>query len=238
MAGLIPGSVIYMKKCPNCKNPNDDRNAFCKSCGHALKVGPRPRPFRNFVITVSILFSIILMVLIVLFFTNSDLAETFFHRNTTVSRDEEASTPDEDSIDPAGIEGTSPDQKRVLSTFGDPDQFIILFDEGAGNKRIDSWMYIDTEVCFIFEDGIYAASSEYIVEESGKNGYIIKPYEFKYGMAPPDVEIILGEKGMTVLEEKTGLKLLIFGEGAVICVFNDDDGLIGISKNIISEDLY
>ncbi len=218
-----------MKTCPDCKKKNDDSSSYCIGCGSRLGEQAKPRSFRNFIIAISLIFSVVLMGLIVLFILNSGLKQIFRQQAA------EASNGSGDT----GIQcmyDAGDDQEKVLSIFGYPDQFIVLFDEGNGNKRIDSWMYADMESCFLFENGVYAGSSDYMVDDAGTGKYDIRPCDFAYGMTPSEVEAVLEEEGRESLEQSTGLKLLIFGDGEVICIFNDMDRLIGISKNILKGD--
>lgn len=221
-----------MKTCPDCKKINDDSSSYCIGCGSALAKQAKPRSFRNFIIAISLIFSVVLMGLIVLFFlTSGGLLDIF--------RPQAAGSPQDAGKEDTfreGLYNASYDQKKILSTFGYPDQFMVLFDEGDGNKRIDSWMYADMEACFLFEDGVYVDSSDYMVDDAGTGKYDIRPCDFVYGMAPSEVEEVLEEEGRESLEQSTGLKLLIFGDGEVICIFNDMDRLIGISKNILKGD--
>lgn len=227
-----------MKTCPNCKKLNENNSIYCSGCGHFLAKPERSRSFRNFIITIFILFSVILMGLLVLLLLNSGLKDLFLQQVATVSYDQRYMDPEEDKAGNQGNAGkSSDDQEKVLSVFGYPEQFIILFDEGADNKRIDSWMYSDMEVCFLFEEGLFIDSDEYYLEGAGPGKYSVNPFDFYYGMTPPEVEEVLGGKGEEILEEATGLDLLIFGNGEIICIFNDMDELIGISKNTLTEDI-
>jgi len=126
------------------------------------------------------------------------------------------------------------DQERLLNMFGYPDTFIVLFDEGNNNKRFDSWAYLDIEACFLFEDGIYSKFSEYVPQASADGNYSLKPQQFYYGMSPSDVNTLMDESGIESIEELTDLKILTFGNGELICVFNPDDTLIIANKNIMT----
>jgi len=125
----------------------------------------------------------------------------------------------------------SADQKRVLGMLGYPDQFIIIFDEGNHNKRIDNWMYESLEVCFIFQNGICSNSSQFMVGELTESNYHLKPQDFNYMMKPSEIETLVGSQGSESIEELTGLKVLTFGQGELICIFNEQEGLIGVSNN-------
>jgi hypothetical protein len=124
------------------------------------------------------------------------------------------------------------DQQRILGVFGYPDVFTVIFDEGNNNARIDSWSYKDIEACFIFEDGVYSDYVDYIIEEPGATKYKVKPQQFFYPMKPSDVELLIGEKGIESMDDIAGLKVIIFGNGELICIFNPDDILIIANKTL------
>jgi hypothetical protein len=221
-----------MRTCPNCKEVNENNSIYCNSCGQKLEKPKASRSFRNFIITISVLFSVILIGLIIFFLLNNSLLDIFKQQSTAITYGQNVQVNEDDSHETVYI--ISDDQKKVLSVFGYPEQFLILFDEGANNVRIDSWMYADMEVCFLFEDGTFIDSSEYAVFGTGEGNFLLKPNDFEYGMTPSEIEEVLGEQGEESLEEATGLKLLVFGNGEVICVFNDTDRLISISKNTLT----
>ncbi|MCG2788555.1 MAG: hypothetical protein L6405_01205 [Actinomycetia bacterium] len=149
-----------------------------------------------------------------------DLKET-----TTASEEEE-----DEQIAELPKEKLSSDQTRVISLFGHPDQFTIIFDEGSNNKRIDMWIYFDMEALFIFENGTYDNSEQYYGGKSQEPEYEVLPQDFIYGMTPIEVETLIGEKGTESFEENTGLNVLTFGEGEIICIFNPDSSLILASR--------
>jgi len=149
----------------------------------------------------------------------------------TVGEAAAASEEEEDEqIAELSKEELSADQIRVISFFGHPDQFTIIFDEGNNNERIDTWIYSDMNAFYVFEDGVYNDSDEYFGEEFQQSRYGLLPQDFTYGMTPLEVEKLIGQKGSESFDEYTGLDALIFGEGEVICIFNPDNQLIIASK--------
>jgi len=128
------------------------------------------------------------------------------------------------------VEKTIEDQERIILLFGYPDQFTIIFDESNNNKRIDTWIYFGMDALLIFENGIYVDSEQYYGESIQESGYELLPQDFIYGMTPAEVKMLIGEEGSDSIEENTGLEVLTFGEGQIICIFNPDSKLIIASK--------
>ncbi len=128
------------------------------------------------------------------------------------------------------VEETIEDYKRIILLFGYPDQFTIIFDESNNNKRIDTWIYFDMDVLFILEDGIYVDSEQYYGGKDQEPEYELVPQDFIYGMTPIEVETVIGDKGTKSIDESTGLDVLTFGGGELICIFNPDNELIIASK--------
>ena len=139
-----------------------------------------------------------------------DLEETAEETATAIEEEEDEQIPE------LPKEELSADQIRVISFFGHPDQFTIIFDEG--------------NAFYTFEDGAYNDSEEYFGEEFQQSRYELLPQDFTYGMTPLEVETLIGQKGSESFDEYTGLDALIFGEGEVICIFNPDNQLIIASK--------
>ena len=211
---------------------------------------PKSKSFRNFIIIFSVFFSVVIIGLVTYFiltnYVENSLSSLLSKEQKTVeSKQEQESTTINDTnitIDDTNTannytdtvilskEKLSTDQKRVISLFGYPDQFTIIFDEGNNNNRIDSWIYCDMNALFMFEDGAYSDSEEYFAKESQQSSYKLLPQDFTYGMTPFEVETLIGQKGTENFEEITGLNVLSFGEGEIICIFNPDSKLIVASK--------
>jgi len=127
-------------------------------------------------------------------------------------------------------EELSADQNRIISLFGHPDQFTIIFDESYDNNRIDTWIYFNMEALFIFENGTYDSSEQYYGGKSQESEYEVLPQDFVYAMTPLEVETLIGQDGTESIDESTGLNILTFGGGEIICIFNPDNKLIIASK--------
>lgn len=122
------------------------------------------------------------------------------------------------------------DQERLISMFGYPDEFVIIFDEGDSNSRIETWIYEGMEASFIFKDGKYFNGDRVITSDLAPDGYDVRPQDFVYAMSPDELNSLIGEIGKETIEENTGLKVLNFGSGIIVSMFNSDDVLVGVSR--------
>lgn len=223
---------IAMKECPSCKSLNADSNTYCKDCGKKFHAAGKSNAFRNFLILVVVFVVIIALGLVTYSLINNNTLnrfDTLFQKYSSKAADQQNVGNEENISLELKKEELGPDQKRLTSMFGYPDQFIIIFDEG-NNTRIDSWMYEDMEACFIFEDGKYSNVEEFIIDDTENDSYNIAPEDFTYAMTPEQVEKLISEKGTENIDESTGLKVLTFGDGIMICVFNPDNCLINIAR--------
>lgn len=223
-----------MKKCPECLALYEDSNIFCKKCGRKLE-STKSNSFRNFIIIIIVAISVIVAGLSVYFilanFTQIDLS-------SLLNKEQESSAADESDTVILSKEKLSSDQTRTISLFGHPDQFTVIFDESYDNKRIDTWIYFDMEALFIFENGTYDNSKQYYGKKYQESGYSLLPQDFIYAMTPLEVETLIGQEGVESIDESTGLNILTFGEGEIICIFNPDNELIIASKqNKLSDEI-
>ena len=224
-----------MKKCPYCDSLNEDSNIYCKDCGKKFPIAGKSNAFRNFLILV-VIFAVVLVIgLTTYLLISSNILSSFntlFQKDFSKAADQKNVNVDveENSGLELKKEELGNDQRRLISMLGYPDQFIIIFDEGNNNKRIDTWMYENMEACFIFEDGKYSDVEEFIIDDTEDDSYSIVPEDFTYNMTPEKVEKLIGEQGTENVDELTGLNVLTFGDGIIICVFNPDNGLIDIAR--------
>jgi len=123
-----------------------------------------------------------------------------------------------------------PDQERLISMFGYPDQFVIIFDEGDNNSRTETWIYEEMEASFIFKDGKYFDGDRVITSDLAPDSYDVRPQDFVYAMSPHELNSLIGEIGEETIENNTGLKVLNFGSGIIISMFNSDGALVGVSR--------
>ena len=131
------------------------------------------------------------------------------------------------------------DQLQVLSMLGYPDEYVIVFDEGNNNIRIEVWIFEAMQSSFTFEGGKYSGSEMVITPMLLPDNYNIRPEEFVYPMTPDEVGLLIGEDGYQITETNTGIKTIIYGEGIIVCTYNTDDLLVYVSrsKNVeITED--
>jgi|GEM_PF-1731236 len=224
-----------MKKCPNCLTLYEGPDRFCKKCGQRL-TNIKSNSFRNFIITIIVIVSATIVGLaayiVLANYTKIDLSSIFSGQEQ-----------DPEIIDAGGTanlskEKLSEDQNRVISLFGHPGQFTVIFDESYNNKRIETWIYPEMDALFIFENGTYNDAEEYYGEATQESAYKTLPGDFIYAMTPPEVEMLIGEKGINGTDESTGLDILIFGEGEIICIFNPDSKLIiALKQNKLSDEI-
>lgn len=212
-----------MKKCPDCLTLCEGPDRFCKKCGQKL-INIRSNSFRNFIITIIVIISVVIVglaaYLILINSTGNSLSSMF------LNQEQDSGATDAGDTAILTKEKLSADQDRVISLFGRPDQFTVIFDEGSNNKRIETWIYPEMNALFIFENGTYNDTEEYYGETAQESVYKLLPEDFIYGMTPPEVEMLIGEKGTGSTDENTGLDILTFGGGQVICIFNPDSKLI------------
>jgi len=128
-------------------------------------------------------------------------------------------------------EKLSDDQLLLLSIFGYPDEYVIIFDEENNNKRVEVWIFEAMQSSFLFEGGVYSSSEVVITPELLPDNYDIRPEEFVYSMTPDEVEYLVGEEGYQLIETNTGLKSIIYGDGSIVCTFNTGDLLVYVSRS-------
>ena len=129
------------------------------------------------------------------------------------------------------IEELTDDQMQVLSMLGYPDEYVIIFDEGNSNKRIEVWIFEAMQSSFLFEGGKYTSSEMVITPTLLPDNYNIRPEEFVYSMTPEEVGYLVGDDGHQIIETNTGLKTIIYGEGNIVCTYNTDDLLVYVSRS-------
>ncbi len=144
-------------------------------------------------------------------------------------------TPDspkeEEQIFDLPEEKLSDDQLLLLSIFGYPDEYVIIFDEENNNKRVEVWIFEAMQSSFLFDGGEYSSSEVVITPELLADSYNIRPEQFVYSMTPDEVEYLVGEEGYQLIEKNTGLKSIIYGDGCVVCTYNADDLLVYVSRS-------
>jgi len=156
-------------------------------------------------------------------------------KDDTEETSEEAPASDEEEeeekIFDLPEEKLSDDQLLLLSIFGYPDEYVIIFDEENNNKRVEVWIFEAMQSSFLFEGGVYSSSEVVITPELLPDDYDIRPEEFVYSMTPDEVEYLVGEEGYQLIETNTGLKSIIYGDGSIVCTFNTDDLLVYVSRS-------
>jgi len=127
-------------------------------------------------------------------------------------------------------EKLSPDQQSLLAMAGYPEEFIIIFDEGNANIRIETWVYEDMERYFAFQGGTYAGGEDITSQQLKDDKYKVVPEDFVYALSPEDVTSLIGQKGDEYIDKTTGLKVIKYADGLITCSFSPDDALIGVSR--------
>ena len=87
------------------------------------------------------------------------------------------------------------------------------------------------ESCFTFEDGDYIGYERLISNKLVNKPNDIKPEDFVISMNPEMVRILIGQRGNEYIEDDTGLKLLVFEEKQLLCVFDNNDELLNVVKS-------
>lgn len=215
--------------CRYCGNKILSTNKFCKSCGNEVRKSapisqqkdiskisqiPPQKKKRNkkLIITLSIILPIFFIFLVVILFIVISIFPL--------------TNPEEIKAE------LGPDQERVIKLFGYPDQFLIMFDEGNNNNRIDAWTYSEMETIFIFENGTYDSTEEYFNKVILEDKQEVFPDNFIYAMTPDEIKTLISKESVESFDESTGLKVLTFSKGDIICIFNPDDELIIVSKQL------
>ncbi|MCG9478685.1 MAG: zinc-ribbon domain-containing protein [Actinomycetia bacterium] len=137
-------------------------------------------------------------------------------------------TSEENSILPK--EDLSQKQQELVTFLGYPDEFLVIFDEGNNNARVEDWIYAGIERYFIFNNGDYEGGDYIILEDIIDDNLEIKPEDFTFGLSSKQVGAILGEEDEIIVDTNTGLKIINYAGGLVICTFNSDDKLINVSR--------
>jgi hypothetical protein len=118
------------------------------------------------------------------------------------------------------------DKDRLISAFGYPDEFTVIFDEGQDNLRVEMWLYSDLERYFTFENGEYTGGDTVITPKLTSDNFRAKPNDFIYGMSQQSVSDLIGERGIAVIDETSGLTSVIFNQSHISCTFNERNQLV------------
>lgn len=229
-----------MKKCLTCHTVNEDSNKFCLNCGKEIKglaeikvpgtskrVAAKDLPKKKkskLKISLIVIGSVFCFIVLII---GALLTASYFIDKNEASIKTYGASRVEEALTKAVF---GPDQKRVIKLFSYPDQFLIFFDEGDNNKRIDTWIYSEMETSFIFENGAYNSTEPYLTEIVLEDRQEVFPDDFVYAMAPDEIEMLIGKEGIESFNKSTGLKILAFNKEGIICIFNPEDELIIVSK--------
>lgn len=123
----------------------------------------------------------------------------------------------------------SPDQEKLISSFGYPGEYVIIFDR-ENSKRVDMWMYPELERYFMFENGIYAGGKETIHPDLKKDDIDVKPEEFTMDMKIDDVIKVVGIEAQKNIDDKLKLTGLSFYEGLLTVAFNEKEEIVNITR--------
>jgi hypothetical protein len=159
--------------------------------------------------------------------TEAELEETGKDNTEETSKEApdsiEEEEEEEEQIFDLPEEKLSDDQLLLLSIFGYPDEYVIIFDEWNNNKRAEVWIFEAMQSSFLFEGGEYSSSEVVITPELLQDNYNIRPEQFVYSMTPDEVEYLVGEEGYQIIETNTGL--------SIVCTYNADDLLVYVSRS-------
>ena len=218
--------------CPNCKSIIATNDIFCNKCGKELiETGSKKESYkyierpvvgksrnRNFNIFIGLIagFTAIAVIVLLLVFVIdiSNLTNPF------------KSTSEAEEVEEDEVIGLSEDQARVASIFGDPDEFVVAFNQSGEYKRAETWLFKEMEVSFTFLDGEYYASDKVITAKLENDNYNVKSGDFTAVMSPDEINNLIGEIGIEEIDPETNLKVLTFGEGIITCTFDSDDSLM------------
>lgn len=122
------------------------------------------------------------------------------------------------------------DRDRLITAFGYPDEFLIVFDAGKDNLRSEVWIYSNLERYYTFENGKYTGGDNLITPKLSPDKFNMKPGDFVYGMNQQSIIDLVGEKGTAVTDEASGYKVVVFDKGQIACTFNNADRLINVQR--------
>lgn len=128
------------------------------------------------------------------------------------------------------IMGLGTDQSWLVSIFGYPDEFMIIFTEEEDSKKIECWQYVDMQSYYTFYNGKFIDSDIYISEDFESDSVTLKPQDLKYGMTPDETAATIGGEPNQIIKLENGYEVYSFKDGLVICTFNLDGALIGINR--------
>jgi len=211
-----------MKKCPFYSSNNKYNAPFCKSCGKSIpeppiaiitkapaKTGRKLDKLKTSLIAAGVIFLILIIVLL-----------------TSACSAKKAA-----ALTALPKETLSSDQQSLIAMAGYPEEFIIIFDEGNANIRTETWVYEDMERYFAFQGGLYTGGEDITSQQLKDDKYKVVPEDFVYALSPAEVTALIGSKGDEYIDKTTGLKVIKYAGGLIICSFSPEDALIGISRN-------
>jgi len=126
-------------------------------------------------------------------------------------------------------DGLSAEQKKLVSSFGNPGEYMIIFDRES-SKRVDMWLYPELERYFIFENGKYSGGKEVLNPDLKKDEIKVAPEDFVKGMKMDDVVKAVGEQPQKNADSKSGITTLIFYNGLLTVAFNKNEEIINITR--------
>ncbi len=132
----------------------------------------------------------------------------------------------------------SDDQKVLLSTFGAPDHFQILFyydDFKKESVRLESWAYSQLSYSFIFKNGVYKQGEKVYIGSAGPNAYGFLPTRFTASTTAKQVEKWFNEKPLIVSDSRPGVKIYNYGDGVMLFQFDRHNKLKGVLFNPSAE---
>lgn len=127
----------------------------------------------------------------------------------------------------------SADQAMLYSHFGNPEQYLILFEYNPqGIERMETWTYPEMQFYYTFLNGTYIDGDTAVFPELLPDSYGgLLPVQFQAWMKPEDIASLVGEQGRDVPGEFPNQKGLYFGNGELTCFFNEQDLLIAVYRS-------
>lgn len=127
----------------------------------------------------------------------------------------------------------SVDQTELYSHFGLPGQYLILFEYDKQEvKRVDVWAYPEVQFYYTFLNGEYINGDNVVFPDSKPDAYRqISPLHFWARMNPSDLADLVGERGRKLAGVQPATRIYSFGEGALICFFNDQELLVAVYRS-------
>jgi pSer/pThr/pTyr-binding forkhead associated (FHA) protein len=138
------------------------------------------------------------------------------------------------SLDKSILQTISADQDMLLSKFGLPSHYLVLVEyDNTSAERYEVWAYPEVQYYYAFLDGDYLNGDHVIFPKMKVDKYSkLSPVHFQAWMNSAAVVNIVGEQGLEYPGVPPADKMISFGNGSLICFFNEQDLLIAVYRSI------